>query len=155
MQKSIKNVGGNVAGVVINKIPMTVKRYQDSYYGDYYGNPQDMVKARSKTAQTTNQDLYLRGKATILEDRNKKKEVMKGVEEEREEIPRALKNKEIEVNLSEEINIKPTIDIENTKPKATRRTKKEEIPEVPMTETEQMLKRMNEYLEEQKRKMNE
>ena len=71
VQRSIKNVGGNVAGVVINKIPMSVKKYQDSYYGEYYGEAQDVMKSRN----TTNQELYLRGKATILDDRNKKKEM--------------------------------------------------------------------------------
>ena len=154
VQKSLKNVGGNVAGVVINKIPMTVKRYQDSYYGDYYGDPQDMLKARNKTSQTPNQDLYLRGKATILEDRHKNKEVMKAVDDNQEELPRALKNQEVDINSTENSNIKETLDIDNSKTKTTRRTRKAEATNVPMSETEQMLKRMNEYLEEQKRKMN-
>ena len=111
VQKSIKNVGGNLAGVVINKIPMTVKKYQDSYYGEYYGNPQDMVKT-----QKSNQDLYLRGKATILEDRQKNRDLVENSN--KHDIP----NKQ---------NLNTT-----------------------MGQTEEMLKKMNEYLEQQKRKMN-
>ena len=33
--KNIKNVGGNIAGVVFNKIPTSGKKYQEKYY--YYG----------------------------------------------------------------------------------------------------------------------
>lgn len=111
VQKSIKNVGGNLAGVVINKIPMTVKKYQDSYYGEYYGNSQDLVKT-----QKSNQDLYLRGKATILEDRQKNRDLVENSN--KYDIP----NKQ---------NLNTT-----------------------MGQTEEMLKKMNEYLEQQKRKMN-
>ena len=132
VQKAIKNVGGNVAGVVINKMPMTVKRYQDSYYGDYYGSEQDILKTRNKTTQTTNQDLYLRGKATILDDRNKKKEISKKY-----------------------INDDNIIDNNDNLENDIKYTNKEEQEELPMSQTEQMLKKMNEYLEEQKRKMND
>lgn len=148
VQKSIKNVGGNVAGVVINKIPMTVKRYQDSYYGDYYGNPQDVVK----TKQTTNQDLYLRGKATILDDRNKNKEVAKN----------SVNDNEISANnietLKSDINnnyFNQNFEAENSKQEIAEDLQKKETQEAPMSETEQMLKRMNEYIEEQKRKMSD
>lgn len=140
VQKSIKNVGGNVAGVVINKIPMTVKKYQDSYYGEYYGEAQDVIKARN----TSNQDLYLRGKATILDDRHKKSE-----------LPKAMTPK-----VKEEIKEEPKLEVKKEIKTRTRTKSAEKIQEqekqedIPMTETEMMLKRMNQYLEEQKKKMN-
>lgn len=121
VQKSIKNVGGNLAGVVINKIPTTVKRYQDSYYGEYYGDAQDLMKT-----QKSNKDLYLRGKATILEDRQKHR----NLEENTETIYPTIDEKEISTqNFSNQSK--------NT-----------------MEQTEEMLKKMNEYLEQQKRNMN-
>lgn len=144
VQRSIKNVGGNVAGVVINKIPMSVKKYQDSYYGEYYGDAQDVMKSRN----TTNQDLYLRGKATILDDRNKKKEMPQTTLKEKEEITELTPKVE---------EIKQEVKTE-TKPRTrTKKVEKIEEPEenILMSETEMMLKRMNEYLEEQKRKMND
>lgn len=116
VQKSIKNVGGNIAGVVINKIPTSVNKYQDSYYGGYYGNSQEMVETPN-----VNQDLYLRGKATILDDRNKKKE----------EIKTEIKEQEY-----------------------SKKADEEEKSNITMNETEQMLKKMNQYLEEQKKQMN-
>ena len=114
VQRSIKNVGGNLAGVVINKIPMTVKKYQDSYYGGYYGNPQDLVKT-----QKSNQDLYLRGKATILDDRQKHRDLTEG------------SYTTVEKEKSNTQNSNSAIE-----------------------ETEEMLKKMNEYIEQQKRDMN-
>jgi capsular exopolysaccharide synthesis family protein len=32
VKKGIENVGGKIAGVVLNKVPMTAKRYENSYY---------------------------------------------------------------------------------------------------------------------------
>lgn len=32
VKKGIENVGGKIAGVVLNKVPMTSRRYEDSYY---------------------------------------------------------------------------------------------------------------------------
>lgn len=129
VQRSIKNVGGNVAGVVINKIPMTIKKYQDSYYGEYYGTQQDIAQTK-----TTTQDLYLRGKATILDDRNKKKSTTQ-------------KNSDIDNE-----NLEQNFKKEETKIENEEILSSEE--KIPMSETEQMLKRMNQYLEEQKKKLN-
>ena len=120
VQRSIKNVGGNLAGVVINKIPMTVKKYQDYYYWEYYGNPQDLAKS-----QKSNQDLYLRGKATILEDRQKNRNSI-------ENIGNSYSTTDIRKETNSDQNSNSTIG-----------------------ETEEMLKRMNEYLEQQKRNMNQ
>lgn len=36
VQKNIENVGGKIAGVVINKIPVSIKKYKSKYY--YYGD---------------------------------------------------------------------------------------------------------------------
>ena len=140
VQKAIKNVGGNVAGVVINKIPVAVKKYQDSYYGGYYGNTQDVARAKT----TTNQDLYLRGKATILDDRNKKKEI--------------AKNDTIDdTNSMNTIKDMPGGNYTNQAFKQEEQKSEVENAETQkasMSETEEMIKRMNEYIEEQKRKMN-
>ena len=82
-----------------------------------------------ETKATTNQDLYLRGKATILEDRNKKKETTR--------------------NITDKENIEEKNIVKNS----IKEQPEQETENVPMKETEEMLKRMNEYLEEQKRKM--
>ena len=125
VQKAIKNVGGNIAGVVINKIPTNVKKYQDGYYGGYYGNQQDMAQT-----PTTNPDLYLRGKATLLDDRNKNKELTKRINDNDE-------NNDLNEDLIEQ-----DASLENDS----------EVS--PRSQTEEMLKRINEYIAAQKRNMN-
>ena len=42
VQKNIENVGGKIAGVVINKIPTSLKKYKSRYY--YYGHREDESK---------------------------------------------------------------------------------------------------------------
>ena len=42
--KNIQNVGGHLAGVVVNKMPVSVKKYNEKYY--YYGSPASQVSAR-------------------------------------------------------------------------------------------------------------
>lgn len=47
--KNIQNVGGNLAGVILNRIPILNKKYEEKYY--YYGQekfPTDNKKAKSK-----------------------------------------------------------------------------------------------------------
>ena len=132
VQRAIKNVGGNIAGVVINKIPISAKKYQNGYYGGYYGSNQEIVET-----QNTNQDLYLRGKATILDDRSKKKET---------------KNKTVDnynTNLSQNYNT----DYINQEMQ-TEKIQSTNSEESPMKQTEEMLRKMNNYIEEQKRQMN-
>jgi len=115
-QKAIKNVGGNLAGVVINKMPVSVKKYQEM---GYYGDIQDIM-----TVKNSNPDLYLRGKATILDDRNRDKENSR--------------------NINDNNSLNSSLKQEETGEKKSS-----------MAETEEMLKRMKEQLEEQKRKMNQ
>lgn len=127
-QKAIKNVGGNLAGVVINKMPMTVKKYQEM---GYYGNEEDVANAKNASP-----DLYLRGKATILEDRNR--------------------NKETARNYSNNINSYTNPAQRQVEPKKetiNQTLKTQEINKSSISETEEMLKRMREQLEEQRRKM--
>lgn len=48
VKKDIDNVGGKLAGVVINRIEVNAKQYQDRYY--YYGHKSNMpTKTRKKT----------------------------------------------------------------------------------------------------------
>ena len=44
--KNIKNVGGNIAGVVINKVPISAKRYDEKYY--YYGKDRFVAENEKK-----------------------------------------------------------------------------------------------------------
>ena len=47
VQKNIENVGGKIAGVIINRIPVSLKKYKSKYY--YYGE-------RSKTDEKSEEN---------------------------------------------------------------------------------------------------
>ena len=50
---SIKNVNGNIAGVVYNKVPVSSKRYQQSYY---YGTKKDGKSKKRKKKRRSSRD---------------------------------------------------------------------------------------------------
>ena len=47
--KNIKNVGGKIAGVVINKVPVSARKYGERYY--YYGEDKKVSKEANKKAK--------------------------------------------------------------------------------------------------------
>ena len=49
---NIQNVGGKIAGVVVNKVPVSAKKYQQSYY---YGS-NEMMKARNDMKKAMNRN---------------------------------------------------------------------------------------------------
>lgn len=44
IKKSIENVGGKIAGIVINKIPVSAKKYENSYYYEHNDKEQRVNK---------------------------------------------------------------------------------------------------------------
>lgn len=133
VKRDIQNVGGNIAGVVINKIPLSVKKYQDSYYGEYYGKHSDMVPVKKN-----NDDLYLRGKAAILSDRDSSKKNIEAVQTQK-----LSDNSDIDVRFSD-LKEKMMKELEEEA------TKESSTPTV--SDTEKILKRMKEYVLEDKQK---
>ncbi|MBO4816597.1 MAG: CpsD/CapB family tyrosine-protein kinase [Clostridia bacterium] len=87
--KNIKNVGGNLAGVVINKVPVSAKQYGEKYY--YYGkdNGEEHKKRNSKTKEELiKRSNHSQEKKTVHSEKIQ-------VNNKTEEIPKALKPKEI------------------------------------------------------------
>ena len=47
VKRGIENVGGKIAGVVLNKVPMTAKKYEDAYYyGSKAGRMSNVEKGK-------------------------------------------------------------------------------------------------------------
>ena len=61
--KNIKNVGGNLAGVVINKIPVSSKAYGERYY--YYGERDTKNKKKKPSRKESG--------AKKIEEKNKER----------------------------------------------------------------------------------
>lgn len=123
--KNIQNVGGKIAGVVINKVPISAKRYGEKYY--YYGEDK-ILSGKSKKGANT-------GKQKIQKER----EIFKndfGAEDEstfnekdflREDDEPLFESQQPEVPVKEE--------------------------SVPLDKTNDILKQINEYLDNEKKKL--
>ena len=84
--KDIKNVGGHVAGVVYNKIPIASKKYNETYY---YASKTPTPKSRSEIEQEQKREAL---RARAAEMMNKKTEIAR----EETELPKAMRKEKIE-----------------------------------------------------------
>lgn len=132
---NIQNVGGKIAGIVVNKVPMNAKKYEQSYY---YGST-TMTKTRTKstskpTPRRQNSEMYNRA-SNIMSQSNR------------------TNNNKIEINPSKSKNIQQDTD---EMPKALQsKIKVENKSEVSEAKTAEILNQINQYLDEEKNKTNE
>ena len=100
--KNIRNVGGNIAGVVINKIPSGGKKMEEKYY--YYG---DSSKNKKKSSGLLNFDLSgNKGGKRIAKSQKNIKENSIPIEEEMNEIeePKEERKEEKTNDIMKQIN---------------------------------------------------
>lgn len=179
MVKNIKNVGGKIAGVIVNKLPISAKKYSQSYY---YGST-----SMAKTKPTINirslkkTEIEEKSEEKIKEAESEKdseviKENIKGYREENSQGELEEKNYQIgceeekDSNLAEEGYIKEPFNNEinpNNENRATsenstgiidetllNRKIEVEAPNVSLEKTADILRQVNEYLENEKKKLN-
>ena len=128
--KNIQNVGGKIAGVIINKVPISAKRYGVKYY--YYGEDR-ILSGKSKKVANISKAQSTRGNFSFGNnqvDKNPNQDDMDEMESrdflrEDSEPLFIRKNEEI-VNQNEEVSLDKTNDI---------------------------LKQINEYLDNEKKKL--
>ena len=89
--KNIKNVGGNLAGVVINKVPVSTKKYGEKYY--YYGH--DKGEQHKKNNSKIKEEFAK--KIDNNDNKIKREERKKEIDNERanidnSDIPKAMQN---------------------------------------------------------------
>ena len=129
--RNIKNVGGKIAGVILNKIEIDAKKYEQSYY--YGSTALTETKPTSRSAKRASKEMYNRA-SSIIEKREPKpiqnnniKRKNKELEKEDLEVPKALKNNLKKENAQEEVTLDRTTEI---------------------------LNQINQYLDEEKKKLN-
>ena len=128
--RGIKNVGGNIAGIVYNKIPVSAKKYNETYY----------YSSISQKAQTNNKPEfeYKPKKDENISNKSKSsvqlesKKIENNSLRDESDIPKALRKPEVE-----EIKIQKA-------PKAT-------SAKTPEEKTAEVLKEFNEYLRRERR----
>ena len=146
--KNIQNVGGKIAGVVINKIPVEGKKFNERYY--YYGETPSMNKGMKKTRTMSSNN-----------------RAFKRPEERREELKREIKPANIQNitrtldrefpkqnNINNNQMENQRIDIPEEAPKALQRDIHiENTEEITIDKTNDILKQINEYLDQEKTKL--
>ena len=127
---NIQNVGGKIAGVVVNKVPISAKKYEQSYY---YGST-SMVKAKpSNNNRRKNNTTYQRASSMVS---NRSSSQVKNYSTPKRTEDIGVKSKEIE-----------------ELPKALNKEKNEKTEEISLDKTQDILKQINEYLDEEKKKL--
>lgn len=140
VKKDIENVGGKIAGVVINKMPVTQKEYYSSYY---YGSGSISTQRTSKasTTKTTTkkvnakQEEQLRIERMKLETKNKAKEILKQNREEPKQKTSSI------------------YDFEKEQQETTKQVPTQNMASEGLKSPEELIKQMNTYLEEEREKL--
>ena len=141
--KNIKNVGGKIAGIVVNKIEIDAKKYEQSYY--YGSTSLAETKPKSRAAKKASKEMYDRA-SSIIENKKEPaiEENLINNEENEEEIQEdnvTLEEKE-EMNFDNIETLKSNLKIEN-------------VEQIPLDKTTEILTKMGQYLDEEKKKLND
>ena len=131
--KNIQNVGGKIAGVVINKVPISAKRYGEKYY--YYGEDKILSGKAKKEANIARKSAPIGGNFSF------------GNKSQNEE-----KYQDETDDLEDRDFLREDDDPLFT-PKQTSNNQNEPKEEVPLDKTNDILKQINEYLDNEKKKL--
>ena len=135
--RNINNVGGKIAGVIVNKIEVDAKKYEQSYY--YGSTALAETKPTSRSAKRASKEMYNRA-SNIIEKREPK--LIQNNDVKRDSIEKKRNNKQLEKeDLEVPKALKNNLKIENTQ-------------EVTFDRTTEILNQINQYLDEEKKKLN-
>lgn len=155
VKRDIENVGGKIAGVVINKVPSTQKEYYSTYY---YGNTTSTKNKKSSKKK----DLEFEIEKKRINNITKAKEVIKQNKKETEDAIKINENKnytdestnkyiqEQTTVPSEEIN-KPQYYKEEQRTSSLYNFDKDQGGVI--KNAEEMMKKMNDYVRQEKEKL--
>lgn len=147
--KNIKNVGGVITGIVVNKMPITGKKYEKKYY--YYGEH----SSKEKLPKVTNERNIKRKKEKV---KNEEKHIQK---EESPIIKEETTEKKNETKTKKTTTTKPKTattrrkKTTTTQPRTKKAVNQKELEKVAKERTYDILKQMNEYMEKENAKKEE
>lgn len=139
--KNIKNVGGKIAGIIVNKVPVDAKKYEQSYY--YGSTALAETKPKTRAARRASKEMYDRASSMIEKkehtfEENKKKTVEERIVNEDEKIEKNITEEDKELEMPKAL--KRNIQIENAE-------------KISLEKTAEILSQMNQYLDEEKKKL--
>ena len=134
VKRDIENVGGRIAGVVINKVPISTKQYYSAYY---YGSTKNSTRTKLAVNPNKKSDEEKRDEQTEIDrKRLELKEKSRNIIEQNR---RAYREEQKENNES----TSKIFNFEN-------QTKNENKT---LSSSEELLKQMNQYIEDEKNKL--
>lgn len=135
--RNINNVGGKIAGIIVNKIEVDAKKYEQSYY--YGSTVLAETKPTSRSAKRASKEMYNRA-SNIIEKRE----------------PKPIQNNNVKRNSVEKKRNNKQLEKEDLEvPKALKNNLKiENAQEVTLDRTTEILNQINQYLDEEKKKLN-
>ena len=147
--KNIQNVGGNLAGVVLNRIPVSNKKYEEKYY--YYGHEnigKDTKKTKSKHLDLPNQEEI--NKQKIMEVLNVE-EQQKNITEVTQENNQETQTEENINNINQEI---PQQEIQQYAQQEQIQPENNEEKIIYLEKTNNILNQIKDYLRNEKKDLN-
>lgn len=134
--KSIQNVGGKLAGVVINKMPVSVKKYNEKYYY----NSESMQSSNNKNKRNIN----VKTNNVITKSNNIKNKASDAIKQNRKENAYIdIKKKINDIDIPTENDTLETPNFIKSKDKS-----------VSIDKTKDILNQINSYLDQEKKNLN-
>ena len=135
--QNIQNIGGKIAGVVVNKVPTAAKKYEQSYY---YGST-EMSKARSDMRKAMKNNLRTQSQSNA--------NAQKRTQNASSRINNNLNRVEHTNSRLENRNQNQNIDKDNLQ----RNIKVNTSSEISLEKTNDILKQINEYIDNEKKNL--
>ena len=135
--QNIQNVGGKIAGVVVNKVPIAAKKYEQSYY---YGST-EMSKARSDMRKAMKNNLRTQSQSNA--------NAQKRTQNASSRINNNLNRVEHTNSRLENRNQNQNIDKDNLQ----KNIKVNTSSEISLEKTNDILKQINEYIDNEKKNL--
>ena len=145
--KNIKNVGGNIAGVVINKLPISAKKYGERYY--YYGDDRDVEVPRKKKRVKKEKEKYLQAINNFFQVKNEDEIYNEKNDISSEENDNNQTNIETISNDFNNEKQEPPKNVEDNNMQTIEKNEEKSVLE----KTNDILNQINEYIEKEKKKM--
>ncbi len=152
VKEDIKNVGGKIAGVIMNKIPVSQRRYEERYY--YHGNNTTKIGIKSTTDAKNKREM----EQLIIEQRkqaNKEKarQMLKQNKEQKTYTKAPVQKQTSTIQLQKEKQEVKTNSIFNFETDVTNTDIKQRI-EKENVDVQKLLKEMNDYVSKSKNELN-
>ena len=136
--RNIKNVGGNLAGVVINKMPVSIKKYNENYY--YASTTASTIDPEFKKREKETKEIVNEDKKNNLDD------LTDEIKKQSENFERIMKKDSHKSNNREDSKYEEKLDKKVESEEDIEKEKKKQ------DRTNDILNQINTYLEKEKNK---